>query len=73
MVVMETDTAGFDLIRTIRSAFCLTDMRIILRAGQPSLRPEREVILNYEIDGYADKAELKTLKLFTTVVGAACP
>jgi diguanylate cyclase (GGDEF)-like protein len=69
-VVMETDTAGLDLIRTIREELGLTDMRIILRTGQPGQAPERDVILNYEIDGYADKVEMTAMKLFTTVVAA---
>jgi CheY-like chemotaxis protein len=69
-VVMETETAGLDLIRTIRTEFGLTDTRIILRTGQPGQAPERDFILNYEIDGYANKAELTAMKLFTTVVAA---
>jgi diguanylate cyclase (GGDEF)-like protein len=67
-VVMETETAGLDLIRAIRTELGLTDMRIIVRTGQPGQAPEQDVILNYEIDGYADKAELTAMKLFTTVV-----
>jgi hypothetical protein len=62
--------AGLDLIRTIRNEFGLSDTRIILRTGQPGRAPERDVILNYEIDGYADKAELTAMKLFTNVVAA---
>jgi diguanylate cyclase (GGDEF)-like protein len=67
-VVMETETAGLDLIRAIRTELGLTDMRIIVRTGQPGQAPEQDVILNYEIDGYADKAELTAMKLITTVV-----
>jgi diguanylate cyclase (GGDEF)-like protein len=67
-VVMETETAGLDLIRAIRTELGLTDMRIIVRTGQPGQAPERDVVLNYEIDGYANKAELTAMKLFTTVV-----
>jgi diguanylate cyclase (GGDEF)-like protein len=69
-VVMETDTAGLDLIRTIRGKLGLVDMRIVLRTGQPGQAPERDVILDYEIDGYANKAEMTAMKLFTTVVAA---
>jgi diguanylate cyclase (GGDEF)-like protein len=69
-VVMETETAGLDLIRAIRAELGLTEMRIILRTGQPGQSPERDVVLNYEIDGYADKAEMTAMKLFTTVVAA---
>ncbi len=69
-VVMETETAGLDLIRTIRTELGLTDMRIVLRTGQPGQAPERDVILNYDIDGYAAKAEMTAMKLFTTVVAA---
>jgi diguanylate cyclase (GGDEF)-like protein len=69
-VVMETETAGLDLIRTIRTELGLNEMRIVVRTGQPGQAPERDVILNYEIDGYADKAEMTAMKLFTTVVAA---
>jgi diguanylate cyclase (GGDEF)-like protein len=69
-VVMETETAGLELIRTIRGELGLNDMRIILRTGQPGQAPERDVILNYDIDGYAAKAKMTAMKLFTTVVAA---
>ncbi len=69
-VVMETETAGLDLIRTIRTELGLNDMRIILRTGQPGQAPERDVILNYDIDGYAHKAEMTAMRLFTSVVAA---
>lgn len=67
-VVMETETAGLDLIRAIRTELGLSDMRIIVRTGQPGQAPEQDVILNYEIDGYANKAELTAMKLFTIVI-----
>lgn len=38
-VVMETETAGLELIRTIRGELGLNDMRIILRTGQPGQAP----------------------------------
>jgi hypothetical protein len=43
--VMKTETAGLDLIPTIRNEFGLSDKRIILRTGQPGRAPERDVIL----------------------------
>jgi len=69
-VVMETETAGLDLIRSIRADLKFREMRIILRTGQPGQAPEKDIILNYEIDGYAAKADLTAIKLFTAVVAA---
>jgi hypothetical protein len=62
--------SGDDLIRTIRTEFGLTDTRVILHTDQQGPAHEREVILNCEIDGYVDRAELTAMKLFPTVVAA---
>ena len=42
-VVMEGDHAGLDLVRAIRDDLGNTDMRLILRTGQPGLAPHRQV------------------------------
>ena len=45
-------------------------IRIVLRTGQPGTAPEKNVILDYDINDYKEKTELTAIKLFTTVVSA---
>lgn len=67
-VVMETDDAGLRLVREIRNDMQNTNVRIILRTGQPGQAPEREVIVEYDINDYKAKTELTAQKLFTAVI-----
>jgi response regulator RpfG family c-di-GMP phosphodiesterase len=67
-VVMETDDAGLHLVRHIRHDLQNTEVRIILRTGQPGQAPERDVIVEYDINDYKAKTELTAQKLFTTVI-----
>ncbi len=69
-VVMETESAGLDIIRTIREEMKNTAVRLILRTGQPGQAPERQVVLDYDINDYKEKTELTAQKLFTAVVAA---
>ena len=43
-VVMEREDAGLALVKTIRQDLRLTELRIILRTGQPGYAPEIETI-----------------------------
>ena len=49
-VIMETDTAGLDLVEFIRSDLKNDTVRIILRTGQPGQAPERRIIVDYDIN-----------------------
>lgn len=69
-VVMETDDAGLQLVRTIREELGYVLMRIIIRTGQAGLAPERYVIDHYDIDDYKDKTELTAQKLYTALRSA---
>lgn len=69
-VVMETDDAGLQLVSVIRQELGNTSTRIILRTGQPGQAPEKQVIVDYDINDYKAKSELTAQKLFTTVVAA---
>jgi response regulator RpfG family c-di-GMP phosphodiesterase len=69
-VVMESDDAGLITAKKIREELNNHKVRIILRTGQPGLAPQKEVILNYDINDYKEKTELSSTKLFTTVVTA---
>jgi response regulator RpfG family c-di-GMP phosphodiesterase len=66
-VVMETPHAGLDLARQVREELGNALVRIILRTGQPGQAPERQVIINYDINDYKSKSELTAQKLFTAV------
>lgn len=63
-VVMETETAGLDLVKDIR-ADNNEFTRIVLRTGQPGQAPEEEVISAYDINDYKEKTELTRTKLTT--------
>ena len=63
-VVMETETAGLDLVKDIR-ANGNDFTRIVLRTGQPGQAPEEEVIQKYDINDYKEKTELTRTKLTT--------
>lgn len=69
-VVMESDGAGLDLVQHIRNELKNDTVRIILRTGQPGQAPERQVIVDYDINDYKAKTELTSDKLFTALTAA---
>jgi signal transduction histidine kinase len=69
-VVMETDDAGLQLTRDIREAIGNRRVRIILRTGQAGHAPEREVIVDYDINDYKTKTELTVEKMFVMMTAA---
>ena len=69
-VVMERDDAGLALVNTIRQDLHLTELRIILRTGQPGYAPEIETIHDFDINDYKTKSELTRTKLYATVTAA---
>ncbi|MBP0617182.1 DUF3369 domain-containing protein [Jiella sp. KSK16Y-1] len=69
-VVMESDDAGLKLAKAIREDLNNQLVRIILRTGQPGQAPERQVVVDYDINDYKAKTELTADKLFTTLTAA---
>lgn len=69
-VVMETDDAGLIVAEYIRNELDNHFTRIILRTGQPGQAPEKDVIINYDINDYKSKTELTAQKLFTVIIAA---
>ena len=69
-VVMESPDAGLQLVRHVREDLGNHEIRIILRTGQPGEAPEREVVIDYDVNDYKSKAELTAQKLFTALVAA---
>lgn len=69
-VVMETDDAGLNVVKHIREKLERSDIRIVLRTGQPGYAPEESIIKDYDINDYKTKTELTRRKLVTTVYAA---
>ncbi|WP_082652407.1 DUF3369 domain-containing protein [Aureimonas sp. AU12] len=69
-VVMESDDAGLQLARRIRSELGNELVRIILRTGQPGQAPEHKIVVDYDINDYKAKTELTAERLFTTLTAA---
>ena len=69
-VVMESEDAGLQLVRTIREDLKLSELRIVLRTGQPGYAPEIQAIRNYDINDYKTKSELTHTRLYTTLTVA---
>lgn len=69
-VVMEEDTAGLDLVHSIRNEIKNDSIRLILRTGHPGLAPEESVTLTYDINDYRGKTELTAQSLRTVIITA---
>ena len=69
-VIMETDDAGLTLARYIREELKDQMVRIILRTGEPGMVPQRQVMRDYEIDDYKEKAELTSERFDATVTAS---
>ncbi|MEF8731070.1 MAG: ATP-binding protein [Candidatus Accumulibacter meliphilus] len=69
-VVMESDRAGLDLVRYIRDGLARRTVQIVLITGQPGYAPQRQVVSDYQIDGYLLKSELSAERIFVAVHSA---
>lgn len=66
-VVMDTPTAGLDLVNYIRNDLQNKLIRLIIRTGQANDFPQMHVIQHYDINDFKEKTELTIERLFTTV------
>ena len=69
-VVMESDSAGLQVVREVREGLKRSALRIILRTGQPGYAPELETVRNYDINDYKTKSELTRVRLFTSLTAS---
>ncbi|HYE49601.1 MAG TPA: hypothetical protein VEB20_08420 [Azospirillaceae bacterium] len=69
-VVMETEDAGLRFVRALRTELERLSVRVVLRTGQPGQAPERQVIVDYDINDYKEKTELTADRLFVATVAA---
>jgi response regulator RpfG family c-di-GMP phosphodiesterase len=66
-VVMEKDDAGLELVKYIRDDLGNSEMRLIIRTGQPGIVSERHVVEQYDINDFKEKTELTSFKLYSAV------
>lgn len=69
-VVMESEQAGLQLVQRIREELHNSEVRIILRTGQPGYAPEMDAIRDYDINDYKTKSELTRNRLYTVLTAA---
>lgn len=69
-VVMNEEDSGLKIVRYIREELKNRLVRIILRTGQPGHAPEKQVIIDYDINDYKHKTELTADKIFVTLVAS---
>ena len=69
-VVMERQDEGLQLVRHIRDVMHRSEVRIILRTGQPGYAPEIDAIRQFDINDYKTKSELTRIKLYTVITAA---
>lgn len=69
-VVMEEADTGLRLVKEIRESMQMSEVRIILRTGQPGYAPEIETIRDLDINDYKTKSELNRTRLYASVTSA---
>ena len=67
-VVMETVSAGLDLVPIIRSDLMNREIRIIVRTGQAGYEEQSSIIRRFDINGFARKEDLKHQDLRDNVI-----
>ncbi len=58
-VVMENYTAGLDVVNAVRRELGNSDLRIVLRSGQPGYSNVSAIIREYDINDYVRKESLR--------------
>lgn len=66
-VIMESDSAGLDLVKAIREDLKNTGIRILLRTGQAGMYNELQIAMDYDINEYIEKSNLTSDKLLASV------
>ncbi|MCF6461003.1 hypothetical protein C3E88_08060 [Clostridium sp. Cult3] len=69
-VFIEEENTGLKLSKYIREVIGNKATRIVLMTNRGSQKLEEEAILNYDINGYEEKVQLLTNKLYTVVIAS---
>jgi len=67
-MVMETDHAGLDLVKWIRTVQRNNLVRLLVRTGQAGLYPAAKILEDYQVNDYWEKAELTVSRLRTSLI-----
>ena len=62
-VIMETDTAGFELLAEIRESELHRQPQVVMVTGQAGLSSERDAARTHEINAYLPKSDLNPYRL----------
>ena len=68
-VVMETDSAGLELVHWLRAQPKGHLTRVVVRTGQPGLAPEEVVLRRYDINDYWPKTALEMGRMRSQLIG----
>ena len=69
-IFVEKEDSGLKLVKYIREVIGNLATRIILMTSKGSETLEEKAILNYDINGYEEKNQLLSKKLYNTIVSA---
>ncbi len=69
-VVMEAADSGLQVVRYVRETLQDKLVRIVLRTGYPGQAPPRSVIVDYDINDYRLKTEMKQGRMFVTTMAS---
>jgi len=69
-VIMETDEEGLEIVKYIREELQNPIVQIVIRTGQAGRHPERDTILNNDINFYQAKSGLDSDRLITLIVSS---
>lgn len=61
--MMEKNTAGLNFVNFVREEKNNSLIQLVLRTGQPNFAPERQVLMDYDINDYLSKTELTSARL----------
>ncbi len=69
-VIMETRSAGIDLVDWIRNTLGNESIRLVIRTGEPGSAPEPSVMADHDLHDYLAKTETTARRLVSCVTGA---
>ena len=69
-IMIETSTAGLDLVEYIRNELNNKEVQIIIITGEPARYPDEQIVLDYDIKDYMVKGSYDAKNLRCSVIAA---
>lgn len=66
-IIMESDSAGLEVVEFIRNTLSNRLIRIIIRSGEHGQKNQRFIVDNYDINDYREKSELTMEQFYTSL------